>query len=159
MIGLGLHCVLRKGHPVVVAVVMSDGSPGVVGKVAYKHVTDPSDDFALQLVGVGTDLESRLPDLSTDAIVVRSMDHSARGRRRDVYRKRYAVEGVLLSVGRRVVDRTIALTGLQIGMRSGSSKSDIESEAASIVGDTHKEAGSAGLVALAWAKGELAMDD
>lgn len=152
MKGLGISCHLEKDRPIVVAVLMEGSRERPSGREAFRHVADAQDAFPQQLRSISDDLASRLPDMDPDVVVIRSMDFFAR-RAEGVTRKRYMVDGVLTQTAQRLIDRVQCMNGKQVGAQCGLNKKQIESEAASIVGDELSEAGGAALAALVIAGG------
>lgn len=113
----------------------------------FRHLSDPNEDFALQLSSLALALTSDLPDIAPDAVVVRSMDWS-KFVKSGVQQKKYGTEGVLLATARRSVRLTESLDGRQIGQRAGSTKDEVENRARIIFGDSLVDAGIAALEAL-----------
>lgn len=157
MNGLGVLCTIKDGRPIVCAVLLqgeqvSASVPTLIDR--FDHITDPRDDFGLQLLSLGGALESRLKDMVVDAAVVRSMDWLQSGRRGDWMQKRYCTEGVLLSIIRSFVQRTAWLNGAAVGKTCGTTKAKIEEQAMSISSACPKEAIAAALAALTIAAGD-----
>ena len=126
MRGLGLSCSLINGRPSVVGVLAEHAGSGISGHEIFRHLADPQEGFPLQLVALANALESALPDIRADAVIVRSMDWSRFGRGQEVMQKRYSVEGVLLATARARVERTTSLSGREIGQRLASSKEEAD---------------------------------
>lgn len=143
---LGIACRLEQGRPIVEGVRFEGKRGSLTGQSVFRHVADSRDDIAQQLRSLSEHLETHLREASYGAVVVRSLDWS-RQRREEMVRKRYQVEGALLAVARRFVDRTESLNGRDTGAVCGSDKRAAEAEAAAIVGEKLKEAGAAALAA------------
>jgi hypothetical protein len=118
----------------------------------FSHLSDAQEDLPLQLKNLASALESRLPLLGVHGVVVRAMDYSPSIKRKTLATHSMVV-GVLVAGARRHSDLTRILTGRDIGTTLGSSKTIADTEAATLVGQALKEAGSAALAALRLAEG------
>src|SRR5216683_3360559 len=151
MVGLGLHCNIHQGRPRVVGVLIRRNAAGELkGAQEFSHLSDAQENFPLQLKNLASALESRLPMLGADGIVVRTMDYSPAIKRQQLA-QHSMVAGVLVASSRRHCDLTRTLTGRDIGSTLGSSKAAAEAQAANLVGDALREAGAAALAALSLA--------
>ena len=153
MKGLGLACSLEAGHPRVRGVLVEFRDGDAVASSVFNHLGNPQTEFAQQLVDLADALRSQLPDISPDAVVIRSIDWTP-NRREEFVQKRYSVEGVLVETARRAVERTFALNGRLVAQRCGGSKEEVEARALALVTDDRlKDAAAAGLAALRLAEG------
>jgi hypothetical protein len=146
--GLGVLCSIRKGRPIVSAVLLESGGddaspPRVIDR--FQYVADPHEDFALQLTSLSAALESRFKALSPDAVVVRTMDWHPNRSKGDTAQKRYCTEGVVLAAVRAHVAQGSWLTGAEVGTACGTTKQKIEDQATTICPDEPKEAVAAAL--------------
>jgi hypothetical protein len=146
--GLGLSTSTPDGRPQVVGVVVERTNGHMECQEVFRFNSDAQQDLALQLASLSSALESKLPAIHADAVVVRTLDHSPRQRRESELAVRYAAEGVLMAISRRQVDSTTRLRGKEIGDRCGRDKESAEAEAASLCGDKNKVAGAAAIAAL-----------
>jgi hypothetical protein len=133
-----------ESRPVVTGVIADDAGQLTV---AFIHRADPNDEPAQQLRSIADDLQTRIEELAPDAVVVHSVDWFPKIKR-EVAKGRFSVEGVLVAISRRLVTRTEALDGRQIGVVCGETKAKVEAQAAATVGDDAKTAGAAALAAL-----------
>ena len=148
MRGLGLSAKTPEGRPHVVGVVLERIDGQLECEEVFQFNADAQQDFALQLASLGSALESKLPSVNADVVVVRTLDYSPRRRRDRDIAAHYATEGILLAVSRRQVELTLRLRGKEIGDRVRRSKEAAEAEAAKLCGDRQKDAGAAALAAL-----------
>jgi hypothetical protein len=139
--------------PTVIGVVFERSGDDITGSEAFRFIGDAQQDFPQQLASLSSALEAKLPQITADAVVVRSMDHSPFNRREATQASRYAVEGVLLAVCRRRVEETQRLRGVEIGNRCGITKQQAEDRASHVCGAQLKGAGAAALAALLIAEG------
>src|SRR2546427_11562765 len=101
MVGLGLHCSIHQGRPRVVGVLIRRTAVGdLEGGQEFSHLSDAQETFPLQLKNLASALESRLPLLGADGIVVRTMDYSPAIKRHQLA-QHSMVAGVLLAGLRR----------------------------------------------------------
>jgi hypothetical protein len=114
---------------------------------AFSYVASPNDTEAMQLDKLYRSLESQLPLVKPDAIVIRTMDFTLKPRT-DVITRRGRIEGVLGAASQAACHSTHFLNGRRVGEVCGGSKSDVEHRAATAIGDALKEPGAAALAGL-----------
>lgn len=143
----GVHCRQEDERPVITVVaVEATGEPRLTEVFSYP--TDEHDERPDQLHAIARAFATKVKDAKPQVVVVRSLDKMVGRQRKDsVTRLHYQVEGVLLEVARRHVERVSALTGKEIGGVVGRPKAEVEGEAADHVGRDLKEAGGAALAA------------
>lgn len=143
----GISVGLEGGEPVVTGMEVTGPRAAMTFKAAFQHRTDPNDDWPLKLRALGDALDTELRKGAPSAVVIRTMDWFAK-RGEKVYRKRYGVDGALLAVLRRHVDRVDAKSGKEIAAVCGARKAEIEAEARAAFGADHVDEGMAAIAAL-----------
>lgn len=143
MPGLGLSCNVGSGRVTVRGVTVDDD----VATEVFLHRTVASEDVPLQLRSLADAFATRLADLSTTAVVVRSADHHPSARITDGSALRLRAEGVLLATARARLEQVRCLSGREVGDLCGESKADIEARAASMISPAAAEATAAALAA------------
>lgn len=146
----GMAARIEHGNPVVVGVELTGSRAAPAGRQVFLHRCE-STDRARALMLLANDLDHELGKVPPAVVVVRAMDWF-QARRENVARPRIQVEGVLLSIARRVVPVVVALSGREIGDLCEVSKAAIEADATRLLGDLDREAVVAGLGALALAE-------
>lgn len=147
MKGLGIAVHLEGGRPVVTGVLAEGTLSQPTAGVVFVHRGDANENVPQQLRAVSDHVETRLGELEPDAVVVHSLDWFPQLRRATA-KARYMVEGVIAGISRAHVDETQHLSGREIGVTCGSTKAEVETAAAQLVGDSDKAAGAAALAAL-----------
>jgi hypothetical protein len=144
----GISSHIEAGEPVVVGFRVNGPRGSLTGAEVFRHRAVPSDDWAQKLRAMTAHLETVLKQDRPDALVVRSLDWSPATRREAVARKRYQVDGAILSASRRQVEIVESRSGKELGTLCSSSKAAVEAEATSAFGADWKDAGAAAIGAL-----------
>ena len=149
MRGLGILISIEGKRPVTVGVLLEGVAESCSGEEVYRHSGHAQDDLPEMLRSLADDLDSQLPLLNPNAVVIHSADwHPAR----PPSPIRQMAEGVVAAVARKHVQKVEVLNGKQIGNRMKLGKEAVESNAASILGQELKVSGSAALAALSIAE-------
>jgi len=144
----GISVGLEGGEPVITGIEVIGPRTAMTFKEAFRHRTDPNDDWPLKLRALGDALDTELRKGAPSAAVIRTMDWFAK-RGEKVYRRRYGVDGALLAVLRRHIDRVDAKSGKEIASVCGAKrKAEIEDEARAAFGADHVDEGMAAIAAL-----------
>lgn len=147
MVVWGIASRIEKGSPVVVGLELAGAREAPDARQVFLHRCEATD-RARALMLLANDLEHELGKQPPSVVVIRAMDWSQARPRENVARPRLQVEGVLLSVTRRVVPVVQALSGKEIGDLLGVSKPDAEAEASRVLSGFDRDAAMSGLGAL-----------
>lgn len=148
----GLSCTIDGREPVLRIVWLrgSAEAPELVERFELRP--NPQHDWARKLMSLRDEVHTRLDRQSIDALVIRALDLSPFGRRRDDARIHHQVEGVVLATAREFVPVVEDRNGQRIGDACGTSKPATEGAGAELAGSTYKQAAAAALAALHLAK-------
>src|SRR5438477_8016338 len=100
-------------EPLVRAIEVTGPRDAPTFRQIFQHRSDPNDNWAQQLRALDAALETQLRQGTPSAAVVRAMDWWSR-RGENVYRQRYGLDAMLLSVLARHMPRAEALSGREI---------------------------------------------
>lgn len=143
----GLTCEIRGADAIVTAVIASGSRETPVTIDVVSHRTNPHEDWAQKLRLLIADLHTQWRRKPPKAVVIRTLDW-ARNRREGPTRQRHQVEGAILAAAREHSSVVVSKSGKEVGSICGTTKADIEQEAAAVFGAKNKEAGGAVLAAL-----------
>lgn len=144
----GLSCTIEGREPVVRGVRLrgSPDAPEVVERVELRP--NPQHDWSRKLMSLRDELHTRLDRQDIDALVIRALDVSPFGRRRDDARIHHQVEGLVLATAREFVPLVEDRNGQRIGDACGTSKDAAEAAGARLAGSAYRQAAAAALAAL-----------
>jgi hypothetical protein len=97
------------------------------------EVAATSGDLAGQLKELSAAITGRIESLKPDLVVVRRADRSPRASNQDGPRFRLMSEGAVAAAARMLVNKTRIRTGKECGSAYGTSKADVEVDAANLV--------------------------
>ncbi|SEQ78857.1 hypothetical protein SAMN05444745_1116 [Arthrobacter sp. OV608] len=126
--------------PTVRAVVLQDSLPAdqvptlsdVIPADCFE-VVSTSSDLAGQLKELSAAITGRIESLRPDIVVVRRADRPPKASNQDGPRFRLMSEGAVAAAARMLVGKTTIRTGKECGRAYGTSKSDVEVDAATLV--------------------------
>ncbi len=144
----GFYCTIDGREPVVLGVHLRGPStaPELVERAELRP--NPEHDWSRKLMSIRDEVHTRLQRHAVRGVVVRTLDVSPFGRRRDDARIHHQVEGILLSTAREFTELAQERTGQLVGDACGTSKQVAERAGAELAGDRYKEAAAAALAAL-----------
>lgn len=144
----GLACTIEDREPVVRGVRLqgSPNAPELVERIELRP--NRQHDWSRKLMSLRDELHTRLDRQDIDAVVIRALDVSPFGRRRDDARIHHQVEGVVLATAREFVPLVEDRNGQRIGDACGTSKDAAEAAGAQLASETYRQAAAAALAAL-----------
>jgi hypothetical protein len=133
MLSLGL-AVDHDKRPTLRAVLLFRDNQGTIVVQDKFEVPAAADiDLASQLKDLSNAVTARTSSWKPDAVVVRRADRPAHATNTDGPRFRLMAEGAITAAAKILVDQTYVRTGKDCGASIGTSKSEIDREAASLV--------------------------
>ena len=136
-----------EGGVVVTAIGARGPRAAITFGEVFQHRSDPNDDWPQRLRTLTDALDTQLRLGSPTAAVIRALDWWPR-RGEDVNRKRYGIDGALLSTFRRRVPIVAAMSGRELAVLCGLRKEALIAEARLVFGNDRIEAGCAAIGAL-----------
>lgn len=130
MRAVGIAVSARDPKRPLARLVLADNATGSVVIEITEELPSDSTATATQLHDAAEALRSRLKSVGPDRVVVRRADRSARARQTDGPKFRLLMEGALTSAACSVVPDTRIGTGKETAEWFGSSKEELEAEAA-----------------------------
>jgi hypothetical protein len=143
----GVSSRLSSGEVLVIGLEATGAATAPTALEILRHRSLAQEDWAQKLALLASDMDTQLARLTPSAIVVRSMDWS-KVQREATVRHRYQIEGAILSAARRRCAVVRAMSGREIGLLLGKSKSAAEADVQRLLPGVDMDAGIATLAAL-----------